>query len=249
MARLISRHLGNHIPGNPDARRAEPAGGRPGAGQPHLQQRREGRHRRSRSSSAARRSSPSRATPNARFDPLKMTWLGSVSSYANDAYMLWVNATLRRQDRRRPQDAEQPDRPGRHHRRRRHQRDLHRSSPRTCSASTSRTCAAIAAQPTCSWRSSAARSTARSSGSAPIKVGQTGALRGRRVPAADPVRAHHAAFPTSRCPDRTRAGQGSQGAGAAGLRGGALLHGAAGGRAARPAARPRQGPAGRRSWR
>ena len=26
--------------------------------------------------------------PNARFDPLKMTWLGSVSSYANDAYLL-----------------------------------------------------------------------------------------------------------------------------------------------------------------
>jgi tripartite-type tricarboxylate transporter receptor subunit TctC len=30
--------------------------------------------------------------PNARFDPLKITWLGSVSSYANDAYTLSVNA-------------------------------------------------------------------------------------------------------------------------------------------------------------
>jgi tripartite-type tricarboxylate transporter receptor subunit TctC len=31
--------------------------------------------------------------PNAKFDPLKMTWLGSLSSYANDAYMLVVNAS------------------------------------------------------------------------------------------------------------------------------------------------------------
>jgi len=30
--------------------------------------------------------------PNVRFDPLQMTWLGSVSSYANDAYLLQVNA-------------------------------------------------------------------------------------------------------------------------------------------------------------
>ncbi|HZO47353.1 MAG TPA: hypothetical protein VFB68_15765 [Xanthobacteraceae bacterium] len=32
--------------------------------------------------------------PNARFDPLKITWLGSVSSYGNDAYSLSVNATF-----------------------------------------------------------------------------------------------------------------------------------------------------------
>ena len=30
-----------------------------------------------------------------RFDPLKMTWLGgSVSSYADDAYVFWVNASF-----------------------------------------------------------------------------------------------------------------------------------------------------------
>src|SRR5262249_35596355 len=28
--------------------------------------------------------------PNVRFDARKLTWLGSSSSYANDAYMLWV---------------------------------------------------------------------------------------------------------------------------------------------------------------
>ena len=32
--------------------------------------------------------------PNARFDPLKITWLGSVSSYGNDAYSLSVNSTF-----------------------------------------------------------------------------------------------------------------------------------------------------------
>jgi tripartite-type tricarboxylate transporter receptor subunit TctC len=30
--------------------------------------------------------------PNVKFDPLKLTWLGSVSSYANDAYLLQVNS-------------------------------------------------------------------------------------------------------------------------------------------------------------
>src|SRR5258708_11789565 len=32
--------------------------------------------------------------PNVKFDPLKLTWLGSVSSYANDAYLLQVNASF-----------------------------------------------------------------------------------------------------------------------------------------------------------
>jgi tripartite-type tricarboxylate transporter receptor subunit TctC len=32
--------------------------------------------------------------PNVRFDPLRMTWLGSVSSYANDAYLLQVNSSF-----------------------------------------------------------------------------------------------------------------------------------------------------------
>jgi tripartite-type tricarboxylate transporter receptor subunit TctC len=31
---------------------------------------------------------------NVRFDPLKLTWLGSVSSYADDAYLLQVNASF-----------------------------------------------------------------------------------------------------------------------------------------------------------
>jgi tripartite-type tricarboxylate transporter receptor subunit TctC len=31
--------------------------------------------------------------PEAKFDPLKFTWLGSISSYANDAYMLAINSS------------------------------------------------------------------------------------------------------------------------------------------------------------
>ena len=31
--------------------------------------------------------------PNAKFDPLKLTWLGSLSSYANDAYLFTVNSS------------------------------------------------------------------------------------------------------------------------------------------------------------
>src|ERR1700674_5925484 len=46
--------------------------------------------------SATARSSPSSNAPcrirNANFDPVKFTWLGSLSSYANDAYLLLVNA-------------------------------------------------------------------------------------------------------------------------------------------------------------
>src|SRR5260370_7390148 len=32
---------------------------------------------------------------NANFDPMRFTWLGSLSSYADDAYMLLVNASHR----------------------------------------------------------------------------------------------------------------------------------------------------------
>ena len=38
---------------------------------------------------------------NANFDPLKFTWLGSLSSYANDAYLMLVMATHPAKTRRR----------------------------------------------------------------------------------------------------------------------------------------------------
>src|SRR5689334_4656514 len=86
MARLISRHMGKHIPGNPTlvvqnltsaglvlANRIYAGAEKDGStiailerGTPQL---------------------PILGDPNARFDPLKLNWLGSVSSYGNDAYV------------------------------------------------------------------------------------------------------------------------------------------------------------------
>jgi tripartite-type tricarboxylate transporter receptor subunit TctC len=93
MARLIARHMGKHIPGNPNfvvqnlqsaglvlANRVFAASEKDGTAIAMIE-----------------RGTPQLALqgdPNARFDPLKLTWLGSVSSYANDAYVFWVNASF-----------------------------------------------------------------------------------------------------------------------------------------------------------
>ena len=66
-----------------------------------------------------------------------------------------------------------------------------------------------------------------------------GAVEGGRVPAAGHVRTHHALPRIPRRADRARADERSEGAAAARFRGSAVLHGAAAGRAARPAGRPR----------
>src|SRR5215510_5862121 len=89
--RLIARHLGRHIPGEPNV----VVQNMPGAGSlravNHLY-------------NTAPKDGTAIATfgrdmpligvighnPNVRFDARKLTWLGSSSSYANDAYMLWV---------------------------------------------------------------------------------------------------------------------------------------------------------------
>ena len=96
--------------------------------------------------------------PNAQFDPMKLTWLGSLSSYADDAYLMLVNANHTAKtvaDLKRPgvsvalaptSGVEQP---------------VFRPSPRSCSASTSTSCAAIPARRRCSWPCSVASSTAR----------------------------------------------------------------------------------------
>jgi tripartite-type tricarboxylate transporter receptor subunit TctC len=92
-ARFVARYLGQYIPGNP----AIVVENQPGAG----------------GIIAANRLAhvfPSDGTylvkleravpllavqgdPNVQFDPLKLTWLGSLSSYANDAYLMLVMAT------------------------------------------------------------------------------------------------------------------------------------------------------------
>jgi len=89
--RLMARHLGRHIPGEPNV----VVQNMPGAGSlravNHLY-------------TTAPKDGSALATfgrdmpligiighnPNVRFDARKLTWLGSSSSYANDAYMLWV---------------------------------------------------------------------------------------------------------------------------------------------------------------
>src|SRR5215470_13875750 len=92
-ARLMSRHLGNHIPGRPTiVVQNLQAAGLVLANRIYAGAEKDGT-----AIAILERGVPQLAIqgdPNARFDPLKMTWLGSVSSYAHDAYILWVNATF-----------------------------------------------------------------------------------------------------------------------------------------------------------
>ncbi len=92
MARLISRHLGAHIPGKPSiVVQNLTAAGLVLANRIYSNAEKDGSV-----IAIIERGTPQLAIQgdtNARFDPLRMTWLGSVSSYANDAYVFWVNAS------------------------------------------------------------------------------------------------------------------------------------------------------------
>jgi tripartite-type tricarboxylate transporter receptor subunit TctC len=91
MARLISRHMSKHIPGNPTLI----VQNLQSAGLVLANRIYAGAEKDGTTIAMIERGTPQLAIqgdPNARFDPLKMTWLGSVSSYANDAYVFWVNA-------------------------------------------------------------------------------------------------------------------------------------------------------------
>src|SRR6266699_1158895 len=88
-ARLMSRHLGNHIPGRPTlvVQNLQSAG-LALANRIYASAEKDGT-----AIAILERGVPQLAVqgePNARFDPLKMTWLGSVSSYAHDAYIFWL---------------------------------------------------------------------------------------------------------------------------------------------------------------
>jgi tripartite-type tricarboxylate transporter receptor subunit TctC len=92
-ARLVARHLGRFIPGNPliIVQTQPGAGGLVTANRIYHGAEHDG-------SVIAKleRAVPQLAiqgNPNASFNPTKFTWLGSFSSYANDAYMLLVNAS------------------------------------------------------------------------------------------------------------------------------------------------------------
>ncbi len=90
--RLVARHLGRFVPGNPSfvVQNNPGAGGLVTANRLFVNSERDG-------SVLAKleRAVPQLAIqghPNAQFDPMRFTWLGSLSSYADDAYLMLVNA-------------------------------------------------------------------------------------------------------------------------------------------------------------
>src|SRR5262245_14326652 len=92
-ARLISRHLGKHIPGNPTI----VVQNMQSSGLVLINRIYNAPEKDGLLIGIVERGAPQVAImgdPNARFDPLKITWLGSVSSYGNDAYTLSVNSSF-----------------------------------------------------------------------------------------------------------------------------------------------------------
>lgn len=90
--RLVARHLPSHIPGKPNivVQNMPGAGGLVTANHIYNLAEKDGSV-----IAGLGRAVPQIAflgDPNARFDPLKFTWLGSSSSYADDAYLLLVNS-------------------------------------------------------------------------------------------------------------------------------------------------------------
>ena len=142
-ARLIAKHMPNFLPGKPTivVQNLSGANGLALANRLYVNAEKDGSV-----IAILERGTPQLAVqgdPNVKFDPLKLTWLGSVSSYANDAYLLQVNASF---PAKTVADLAQARHAGaaRHHRGGRHQSDLLDHLPGTCSASTCRSCAAIA---------------------------------------------------------------------------------------------------------
>jgi tripartite-type tricarboxylate transporter receptor subunit TctC len=91
-ARLVARHLGRFIPGNPAmvVQNNPGAGGLVTANRVYNNVERDGTVL-----AKFERAVPQLAIQgdhNAQFDPMKFIWLGSLSSYADDAYLLAINA-------------------------------------------------------------------------------------------------------------------------------------------------------------
>ena len=92
-ARLMARHLGRHIPGKPGiVVQNQPGGGGLGLANRFGA----GADKDGALIAVLQRGLPQltlMGDPNARYDPLKLTWLGSLSGYRTDAYLLFVNAS------------------------------------------------------------------------------------------------------------------------------------------------------------
>jgi tripartite-type tricarboxylate transporter receptor subunit TctC len=91
-ARFVARHLGQYIPGNPNivVQNQPGAGGIASANRAYNVFERDGSV-----IVKLERAVPMLAIqgdPNVSFDPLKLTWLGSLSSYAGDSYLMLVMA-------------------------------------------------------------------------------------------------------------------------------------------------------------
>lgn len=90
--RLVARHLGRFIPGKPNivVQNQPGAGGLANANLIYNSMEKDGSV-----ISMMERAVPLLAItgdPNAKFDPIRFTWLGSLSSYGNDAYLLLINS-------------------------------------------------------------------------------------------------------------------------------------------------------------
>ncbi len=90
--RLVARHLAKFIPGKPNivVQNQPGAGGLANANVLYNSADKDGSVL-----SMMERAIPLLALtgdPNAKFDPLKFTWLGSLSSYGNDAYLMLINS-------------------------------------------------------------------------------------------------------------------------------------------------------------
>ena len=230
--------------GQSEHHRAEQAGRRrPRHRQPPLFQRPRRTARCSPSSSAPCRSSPSRAIRNAQFDPTKFTWLGSLSSYADDAYLMLVNADIR------PRPIADLKTPG------------ISVALGADNAASSNLIFAVIAKEVLGLNVNVVRGY---TGAAPMFLAmQRGEIDGQMVGLSSvrtgqrdlwnrkafrplmAVRPHHAAPGISGHADRTRADQRSRRAFADRFRRAPVLHGAAVRRAARHPGRPRQGAAER----
>jgi tripartite-type tricarboxylate transporter receptor subunit TctC len=91
-ARLVARHLGRFVPGNPAivVQNNPGAGGLVTANRLYHNVEKDGAVL-----AKVERAVPQLAIqgdPNAQFDPMKFVWLGSLSSYADDAYFMAINA-------------------------------------------------------------------------------------------------------------------------------------------------------------
>ena len=90
--RLLARNMGQYIPGKPTlVVQNQPSGGGIGLANRFAAGESDGTL-----IGTLQRGLPQLALtgdPNVRFDPLKLTWIGSLSAYANDSYILAVNAS------------------------------------------------------------------------------------------------------------------------------------------------------------